>query len=103
VALLIAILLVSVISLLYMTQAGRLATSGYQISNLQQERDRLQRENQTLEVELSHLHALPYVQDVAINKLHMTKGELAQVQYVSLDQKQLEAASAPDGVNARSP
>lgn len=103
IALLVAILLISVISLLYMNQAGRLATSGYQISDLQRERDRLQRENQSMEVELSHLHSLPYVQDLATNKLHMTKSELAQVQYVNLDQHQLQAASTPDGVDARSP
>ncbi|HLY64882.1 MAG TPA: cell division protein FtsL [Chloroflexota bacterium] len=102
IALLIAILLVSVISLLYMTQAGRLATSGYRISNLQQERDRLQRENQSLQVELSQLHSLPYIQDTATNKLHMTKGELARVQYVKLDAKQLQVASTPDGLNTGS-
>lgn len=103
VSLLVAITLISVLSLLYMNQAGGLATSGYQISNLQRERDRLQRENQTLEVELSTLHSLPYVQDLATNKLHMTKSDLAQVQYVNLDQKQLEAASRPDGFTAGGP
>jgi cell division protein FtsL len=92
IALLIAILLISVISLLYMNQAGRLATSGYQISNLQQERDRLQRENQQLEVQLAHLHSLPYVEDIAMNKLQMKKGELARVQYVNLNDQQLAAS-----------
>jgi cell division protein FtsL len=99
VALLVAILLISVISLLYMNQAGRLATSGYQISDLQRQRDQLQRENEALEVELSHLRSLPYVQDVASNKLHMSKSDLAQVQYVNLDQRQLQAASTPDGLD----
>ncbi|MBV9120714.1 MAG: cell division protein FtsL [Chloroflexi bacterium] len=92
VAMLFAIMLISIISLLYMNQAGRLATSGYQISQLQAERDRLQRENQGLEVQLSQLHSLPYVEDTATNKLHMVKGDLAKVQYVSLDAQQLAAA-----------
>jgi cell division protein FtsL len=103
ISLLVAILLISVISLLYMNQAGRLATSGYQISDLQRQRDQLQRDNQALEVDLSHLRSLPYVQDVATNKLHMTKSDLSQVQYVNLDQHQLQAASTPDGLDARSP
>jgi cell division protein FtsL len=93
VALLVAILLVSVISLLYMNQAGRLATSGYQISNLQNERDRLQRENQSLEVQLAQLRALPRIEDVAKQKLQMTKGDLAKVQYVQLDANQLQLAA----------
>ena len=93
VALLFAILLISVISLLYMNQAGQLATSGYQISQLQQQRDQLQRDNQALEVELSNLNALPRIEDEATTKLLMTKGDLARVQYVNLDSKQLEAAS----------
>lgn len=97
VSLLVAILLISVIGLLYMNQVGRLATSGYQTSNLQQERDRLQRENQGLEVQLSHLRALPHVEQVATQKLHMTKGDLARVQYVQLDPKQLQFAATPDG------
>ena len=93
VALLIAILLISIISLLYMNQAGRLATSGYQISQLQTQRDQLQRDNQTLEVQLSQLRSLPRIQDVATNQLHMVKGDLARTQYVSLDANELAAAS----------
>ena len=96
IALLIAITLISVISLLYMHQAGRLATSGYQISNLQSQRDSLQRENEALEVQLSQLRALPHVEQVATQKLKMTKGELARVQYVQLDPRQLQLAASPD-------
>jgi cell division protein FtsL len=91
------ILLISVISLLYMHQAGRLATSGYQISGLQQQRDRLQRENETLDVQLSQLRSLPHVEQVATQKLHMTKGDLARVQYLQLDPRQVQLASLPDG------
>ncbi|MBV8085152.1 MAG: cell division protein FtsL [Chloroflexi bacterium] len=93
IALLIAILLISVISLLYMNEAGRLATSGYQISQLQAQRDQLQRDNQALEVQLSQLRSLPRIQDVATNQLHMVKGDLARTQYVSLDTNELAAAS----------
>ncbi|MFI5267312.1 MAG: cell division protein FtsL [Chloroflexota bacterium] len=98
VSLLVAILLISVVGLLYMNEVGRLATSGYQTSSLQQERDRLQRENQGLEVQLSQLRALPRVEQVATQKLHMTKGDLARVQYVQLDPKQLQLAATPDGI-----
>jgi cell division protein FtsL len=97
VALLVAISLISVISLLYMHQAGTLATSGYQISNLQTQRDRLQRENEALEVQLSQLRALPHIETVATQKLHMTKGDLARVQYVQLDPRQVQLAATPDG------
>ena len=93
IALLIAILLISVISLLYMNEAGRLATSGYQISQLQTQRDQLQRDNQGLEVQLSQLRSLPRIQDVATNQLHMVKGDLARTQYVTLDANELAAAS----------
>ncbi len=103
VALLFAILLISVISLLYMNQAGRLATSGYQISHLQAQRDQLQRDNQALEVELAHLHALPYIEQQATTRLQMTKGELARVQYVNLNQQQLDLASRPDGTGGSQP
>lgn len=99
VALLVAILLISVISLLYMNQAGQLATSGYQISNLQNERDRLQRENENLEVQLSQLRALPHVEEVANQKLQMTRGDLAKMQYLQLDPKQVQSASLPDGID----
>lgn len=97
VSLLLAILLISVVGLLYMNEVGQLATSGYQISSLQQERDRLQRENQGLEVQLSQFRALPRVEQVATQKLHMTKGDLAHVQYVQLDPQQLQLAARPDG------
>ena len=98
VSLLAAILLISMVGLLYMNEVGRLATSGYQISNLQQERDRLQRENQGLEVQLSQMRSLPHVEDVAIQRLHMTKGDLAKVQYVQLDGQQLQLAARPDDI-----
>ncbi|MDE3078017.1 MAG: cell division protein FtsL, partial [Chloroflexota bacterium] len=67
----------------------------YQISQLQHEQDRLQRENQQLEVQLAQLHSLPSVQKVAVENLHMTKADLSKVQYVNLDQHQLEVASRP--------
>ena len=100
VALLVSILLISMVGLLYMNQVGRLATSGYQISSLQQERDKLTRENQSLEVQLSQLRALPHIEQVATQKLHMTRGDLARVQYVQLDAKQLQLAATPDGAPA---
>ena len=101
VALLVAILLISVVGLLYMNEVGRLATSGYQISQLQQQSDSLQREDQGLEIQLSQLHALPYVEQQATTRLHMTKAELAHVQYVSLEPTELARASAPEGSGVR--
>ncbi|HEX6513568.1 MAG TPA: cell division protein FtsL, partial [Chloroflexota bacterium] len=98
VALLLAILLISLVGLLYMNQVGHLATSGYYISNLQQERDRLQRDNQALEVQLSQLRSLPHIEEVATQKLHMTKGDLARVQYLQLDPRQAQLAARPDGL-----
>lgn len=95
VAFLFAILLISVISLLFMTQAANLATSGYQISQLQGQRDQLQRDNQALEVELAQLHSLPAIEKTATEKLHMTKNDLSHVQYVALDQHELDVAKQP--------
>jgi cell division protein FtsL len=99
VSLLVAILLISVVGLLYMNEVGRLATSGYQVDTLQQERDRLARENQDLGVQLSQLRAQSRIEQVATQKLHMVKGDVARVQYVQLDPQQLQLAAAPDALS----
>ncbi|MHB8620142.1 MAG: hypothetical protein ACYDAG_11345 [Chloroflexota bacterium] len=92
VALLVAILLISLVSLLYMNQTATLATSSYRVSELQQRQERLMRQNEALQVELSRLYSLRHVEQVAIGQLKMNKADLRRVQYVNLDARQVALA-----------
>ncbi|MGH2364304.1 MAG: hypothetical protein ACRDHX_06585 [Chloroflexota bacterium] len=91
-ALLFAILLISLLSLLYMNEAANLATSGYNIGQLQQQRDQLQRENDQLQVQLAQLNSLPAIQQAATNTLHLIPGDITRVRYVTLDARELALA-----------
>ncbi|HUZ76656.1 MAG TPA: hypothetical protein VMV93_03625 [Chloroflexota bacterium] len=87
-----AILLISLLSLLYMNEAANLATSGYNIGQLQQQRDQLQRENDQLQVQLAQLNSLPAIQQAATNTLHLIPGDITRVRYVTLDARELALA-----------
>ena len=52
------IVLVSLTSLLYLTQASRVAATGYDISAAQEQRDRLERQQQLLLIQEARLQAL---------------------------------------------
>jgi cell division protein FtsL len=68
---LVTIVLVSLTSLLYLTQASRVAATGYDISAAQEQRDRLERQQQLLEIQKAHLQALSRVEGEATSRLQM--------------------------------
>jgi len=65
------IVLVSLTSLLYLTQASRVAATGYDISAAQEQRNRLERQQQLLLIQEAHLQALNRVEAEATARLQM--------------------------------
>ena len=65
------IVLVSVTSLLYLTQASRVAATGYDIRDAEERRARLERQQQLLLVQAAELQALHRVETEAASKLGM--------------------------------
>jgi cell division protein FtsL len=65
------IVLVSLTSLLYLTQASRVAATGYDISAAQEQRNRLERQQQLLLIQEAHLQALNRVEGEATARLQM--------------------------------
>jgi cell division protein FtsL len=65
------IVLVSMTSLLYLTQASRVAATGYDISAAQEQRNRLERQQQLLLIQEAHLQALNRVESEATARLQM--------------------------------
>ena len=65
------ILLVSVTSLLYLTQASRVAATGYDIRDAEERRARLERQQQLLVVQVAELQALSRVETEAAGTLGM--------------------------------
>jgi cell division protein FtsL len=66
-----AIVLISATSMLYLTQASRVAATGYDISMAQDQRDRLEREQQQLRMRVAELQSLSRVESEATAKLGM--------------------------------
>lgn len=74
------IVLVSMSSMLYLTQASSVAATGYDISSLEEQRGRLEREQQQLLVQEARLQALGQVESQATSKLGMAPA--AQTEYL---------------------
>lgn len=68
------ILLISVTSLLYLTQASRVAATGYDISSAEEQRARLERENQQLLMHVAALQSLQRIESEATTKQGMVPG-----------------------------
>jgi cell division protein FtsL len=66
-----AIVIASVTSLLYLTQASRVAATGYDIGDLDEQRSQLQRQQQMLLVKEAELQSLDVIEAQATNKLGM--------------------------------
>ena len=66
-----AIIGLSILGLVYLTQISHVARYGYLLSDLQRDQDRLARENQLLEYELTAAHNLTQVDDLAENSYGM--------------------------------
>jgi hypothetical protein len=65
------IVLISLTSLLYLTQASRVAATGYDISAAQDQRNRLERQQQALKIQEARLQALHLIESEATSRLQM--------------------------------
>ena len=68
-----SIVCIAVAALLYLTQVSRVATSGYELANLEHRREQLKREHQQLLVELARLQSISQVDQTAASELGMVQ------------------------------
>ncbi len=61
----------SILGLIYLTQISNVARYGYLLSDIQRDQDRLARENQLLEYQITAAHNLAQVDDLAANSYGM--------------------------------
>lgn len=85
-----AALILSLMSLISLGQTGRLATLGYELAQLQQERTTLLRERSSLQLRLSEAQSLEKIQQRA-KSLNMRPLTPDQVRYVTVDPAQSAA------------
>jgi len=71
-------LLVGIIAIAYLSQASGLATTGYDIQRLQQERDAWRLRNEQLRLELAKARSLAWVEAQATSRLGMRPAQNAQ-------------------------
>lgn len=64
----ISIFLITILSIIYLAQSNITATKGYQLKELQQEKEEISLENERLEVEANRLKALKNVQKISREK-----------------------------------
>ena len=67
----VSIVCIAVAALLYLTQVGRVATSGYDLASLEHRREQLQREHQRLLVGLARAQSISHVDRAAASELGM--------------------------------
>ena len=67
----IALALVSAISLFYLVQTSNVTELNYQVQNLEIAHTQLVRDRQQLQLAIAHAQSLAHIHDVAVNKLHM--------------------------------
>ncbi len=68
-----SVVCIAVAALLYLTQVSRVATSGYELANLEHRREELKREQQQLLVELASLRSIGQVDRTAASELGMVQ------------------------------
>jgi hypothetical protein len=61
------------LALVYLVQTSGIATTGYDIQALSAQKNDWNLRNEQLTLELSKLHSLTWVQDQAVNELHMQR------------------------------
>lgn len=66
-----AIIGLSILGLVYLTQISHVARYGYLLSDLQRDQDRVARENQLLEYQITAAHNLTQVDDLAVKSYGM--------------------------------
>ena len=86
------IVLVSMSSMLYLTQASSVAATGYDISSLEEQRGRLEREQQQLLVQEARLQALGQVEAQATGKLGMVPA--TQTEYLRVREPVVDVEAA---------
>src|SRR5690349_2152124 len=67
----IALALVTAISLLYLVQTSTVTELNYDVQRLQVEHTQLLRDRQRLQLDIAEAQALPHIKDIAVNQLHM--------------------------------
>jgi hypothetical protein len=87
-----AIAVVAVTSLLYLTQASRVAATGYDISSALERQARLEREQQRLLVEVVRLESLARIESDAVGKLAMVPAPVPD--YVAVGEPALDVDAA---------
>ena len=68
-----SIVCIAVAALLYLTQVSRVATSGYELANLEHRREQLKREHQQLLVELATAQSIGQVDQAAASEFGMVQ------------------------------
>ena len=68
-----SIVCIAVAALLYLTQVSRVATSGYELANLEHRREQLKRGHQQLLVELASIQSIGQVDQAAASELGMVQ------------------------------
>jgi hypothetical protein len=79
----IVVILVSLVALLYLLQVGSVASTGFQIHDLESEKSDLLRANQRLRYEQARLQSLTGIEHAATTRLGMQRGD--HPQYVALN------------------
>lgn len=91
-----ATLLVGIIAIAYLSQASGLATTGYDIHRLQQERDAWRLRNEQLRLELAKARSLAWIEAQATSRLGMRPAQNAQYVTVAPLDKKVAASNPPD-------
>lgn len=86
------IVIVAITSLLYLTQASRVAATGYDISSAGEQRAHLERQQQIMHMRIAELQALGRIEAEATSKLQMVPAPPAETLRVSDSPVDVEAA-----------
>jgi hypothetical protein len=70
------------VALMYLLQASSVATTGYDIQHLQQERDGWQLRNEQLRLELAKRRSLTWIEAEATGRLGMVRAEPTALTYI---------------------
>ncbi|MCL5958866.1 MAG: hypothetical protein M1358_06025 [Chloroflexi bacterium] len=90
-----ALLLATFMSLLYLNQASTVATTGYDIKKLEEDKARWEMRNEQLRLTLEQLRSLDRVEREASSRLKM--GPPTKVLFLNPDVASREGPSAPSG------
>jgi cell division protein FtsL len=98
--LVVGVVLVSLVSLLYLIQTSRIATTGYELAQLEQQHDQLLQEQQELQFIVSQYQNLGRIETLAKDKLGMVRPMKYRYLSVSLPSVAQPAETAVTDANA---